>query len=509
MPSAHEGDMNSSEKDEKIAELLASGCSENQITKIMNVSKSRVSNVRKQVVGQGYDPSEHQLTEKPREKEKFLEPDYENIAHELTRKHVTQQLLWEEYFAAASQSGMNAYHITQFKVHLKEYLDGSAFGEVISHKPGEQAEVDWVGDPAIWYDPDTGEVKKAWMFCAVLAFSGLAYAEVVPDMKIPNWIMVNVHMMEYFHGAPLILTLDNLKTGVISHPRNGDVIYQQDYEAFGNHYGTILSAARVRTPKNKPLAENFAGNCETYILSRMRNIKCYSIEEYNHHMWAVLESFNNKPYQKKDGSRRSVYEEYERAALRPLPDHPYEYHIFKRLMVQNNCFISYNKNYYSVPYRFIGTRVDALIYATRIEIWLSGNKICEHNLVTTGKGKYIYDSSHFPKESSRYGDWNSERFKRWAYKVGPYAYELTCKIFTLRPEQVYYQRINTILCLTNSYPAERVNNACAIAMKNAKYPTSKLVRGILENNLDLAVHTEEKPRESEKAYVRGVQYYEK
>ena len=477
--------------------------------RLSGVSKSRVNKVNQRILNNGYDPVEEITLPVKKQRENFLEPDYETIAHELTQKHMTQQLLWEKYYFTASQCAMNAYRLTQFKVHLKEYLRGSAFSEVIQHKPGEQAEVDWVGDPADWYDPDTGEEKKAWMFCGVLAFSGLAYAEVVSDMKLANWILVNVHMLEYFGGSLLIITLDNLKTGVIKHPKNGDAIYQKDYEAFGNHYSVILTAAKVRTPKDKSLVENFAGNCEKYILARMRNKHCYSIEEYNHEMKPILEEFNNKPYQKRGGSRRSTFEEYERNTLRALPEHPYEYHIFKQLLVMPDCFISYKYNYYSVPYKYIGKRIDARIYADRIEAWLNGVKLSEHPLAKDCKGKHLYDNKHFPPSSSNYGDWNSTNFKKWAYKIGPYAYALTEKIFELKPEQVYYQRINTILCLANTYPDERVNKACAIALENYKYPTSHAVKQILKEGIDLKTDIKEQQKKPEQSYVRGVEYYEK
>lgn len=51
-----------------------------------------------------------------------------------------------------------------------------------------------------------------------------------------------------------------------------------------------------------------------------------------------------------------------------LPSAPYEYFIKKKAKVQSNCCISYGKNYYSVPYRFIGETVTLRAYQNRIEI---------------------------------------------------------------------------------------------------------------------------------------------
>lgn len=210
----------------------------------------------------------------PRGSGVYAEPDYDYYCKELLRPGVTKALLHEEYVEECRRSGLVPLQLTQFKVHLGEHLQKKPFSEIIQHKPGEETEVDWTGDPARWTDPDTGEVQNGWLFVGVLPFSGYSYAEVFSDMKLPNWITAHVHMYEYFGGITRTLICDNLKTGVIKHPVTGDVILQKDYEAFANYYGIIIAPARVRRPNDKPTAENAVGNLETQILARLRNFQC-------------------------------------------------------------------------------------------------------------------------------------------------------------------------------------------------------------------------------------------
>ena len=116
------------------------------------------------------------------------------------------------------------------------------------------------------------------------------------------------------------------------------------------------------------------------------------------------------------------------------------------LMVQSNSCISYGKNYYSIPYQHIGERVTLLIYNDRLEAWCGAEHLCTHKLVTGRIGVYQTDNSHFPPYSSSYGDWNSDRFRRWAREYGPYTYEVIDRLFSGGgAEQKYYNGARSIL----------------------------------------------------------------
>ena len=62
----------------------------------------------------------------------------------------------------------------------------------IPRKPGEQIEVDWAGDPAHIFDPDTGEITEAWIFVGVLTYSQYAFVKAYMNEKTSNWIKAHV-----------------------------------------------------------------------------------------------------------------------------------------------------------------------------------------------------------------------------------------------------------------------------------------------------------------------------
>ena len=51
----------------------------------------------------------------------------------------------------------------------------------------------------------------------------------------------------------------NLKTGVVKHPKEGDIILTDAYEALGLHYVTAIMPAGVR----KPMQQRSLQNCVT------------------------------------------------------------------------------------------------------------------------------------------------------------------------------------------------------------------------------------------------------
>lgn len=513
-------------KESRIAHLLETGgLSQRSIAERLKVSRNLVQLVRKRMDEDNLTAADiDAMSEEQRSslfkridlppKADFKEsvyyvPDWESVAGELMKPGVTRQLLWEEYCDECRACGKIPYKLTQFKFHLSRFLEKKEYSEVIFHKPGHMTEVDWVGDRAHWADPDSGEILFGYLFVGILAFSGYAYAEVFPDMKEPNWIAAHVHMFEYFGGVTKVLRSDNLKTGVIENQKGKDFILTKEYEALGNHYDLVVIPADAYKPKHKPHAENMVRQMETELLARMRNYQCFSIQEYNQELHRHLENLNNKPFQKKEGSRRSAFEEYEHPVLKPLPRYQYEYCETKTAKVQTNCFIAYKKNFYSVPYKYISETVTLRIYSSRLEVWYGKEKLCEHSLVNNRIGQYVKDNDHFPPYSSNYGDWNSDRFRRWARAIGPATYEVIDKIFENGPEQVYYNGARSLLKLADQYSRERVETACQLALIHYKRPRYRNIKAILEHGQDIqsASVKDTTAITDEKAYVRGAAYY--
>jgi transposase len=207
-------------------------------------------------------------------------PDYEHIQREMAKSGVTLSLLWAEYCEQCRESGEIPYKSTQFNKYYGEYVQKTKATMHLTHKPGEIMEVDWAGQSASIRNADTGEPIKAYIFVAVLPYSGYAYVEAFLSEDQEAWISAPVNAYGYFGGVTRILVPDNLKTGVAKHTRQETVINKTCQE-MAEHYGTAVLPARVRSPKDKASVEGSVGVISTWIIAALRNRQFLSLWELN------------------------------------------------------------------------------------------------------------------------------------------------------------------------------------------------------------------------------------
>jgi len=437
----------------------------------------------------------------------FKMPDYDYVHREMAKSGVTQQLLWFEYCDKCRDAGEIPYGLTQFKKYYRDYIAKTKATMHINRKPGEIMEVDWAGQTAHLTDSDTGEFIEVYIFVAALPYSGYAYAEAFLDMKQDSWITAHVNAYNHFGGITRILVPDNLKTGVIKNTKT-ELVLNKTYQEMAEHYGTAIMPTRVRKPKDKASVEGAVGNVSSFILAAIRNQKFFTLSELNDVIRKKLYAFNHKPFQKKDGSRASWFFE-ERETLLPLPKDSYEMGQWKTVTVTFNYHVIIDGQYYSVPFDYIKRKVDARISCNIVEVFFEGNRICSHIRLFGRPGQYSTDESHMPPNHQKYVQWNGERFRKWAEKIGDNTAAVIESILErYKVEQQGYRACMAILKLSDTYTAERLETACAKAFSYTPQPNYKIVQSILKSGQDKISEEFAAPAEpSEYGFTRGADYY--
>lgn len=436
------------------------------------------------------------------------EPDYEKIHRELGRSGVTLSLLWNEYVAGCRTEGKIPFMYTQF---CKRYRDYAVIHKATMHidrKPGEQMEVDWAGQTMGIRDNITGEAIPVYIFVAVLPYSGYAYVEGFISRNQENWIAAHVNAYRHFGGVTRILVPDNLKTGVDRIEWYTPVI-NKCYHEMAEHYDTAVIPARVRKPKDKPSVESAVSNVSTWIIAALRNWRFFTLQELNEAVFEKLSELNSKPFQKKAGSRQSVFEEYEKTMLLPLPDKPFELAEWKICTVAYNYHISADKMFYSVPYENIKQKVDVRLTRGTVEVFLNSNRIASHVRKYGHPGQYSTVPEHMPEDHQKYTHWNAERYLSWARSIGECTVMVTKAILNSRKiEQQTYRACMALLKLSDKYTASRLESACKRALSYTPAPSFKSIQTILATGQDTS--PEEQPEydvSSEFGYTRGSGYY--
>lgn len=443
----------------------------------------------------------------------YADPDWDRVHRELARVGVTLKRLHEEYRDGQRSKGEPFMSYDRFCKRYREFTVRRQVVSRVGHKAGRILEVDWAGPTMALVDPATGEVSKVFLFVACLPFSRLTYVEPTLDMRQDTWLRCHVHAFAYMGGSTPCIVPDNLKAGVTRHPREGEVELNEAYREMAAHYGSAVMPARIATPRDKPSAENEVRQAAIEIIAALRNEVFTDFNQLKAAVAAKLEEHNARPFTKREGTRREVFEEQERPLLRPLPAVPYEVceWVYGR-KVQRNCHVAYKRNYYSVSHLAVGRTVDLRVTDTTVEIFLAGERLATHPLLPAfARNRYSTHAGDLP-EGKSYSDWDAGRIRRWADRVGPSCREVVDRIFQrVDYEEQGFDAALAVLRLEHRYTRPRLERACEMALASGRpSPRYRHLKPILETNQDGAdgAHSDDGgPGEDEAGYVRGADFY--
>jgi transposase len=379
-----------------------------------------------------------------------LEPDMDYVFNEMKKKSVTLMLLWEEYKRMHPAGIMYSQFCDRYR-NFKKHNKISMHKE---HKAGEEVEVDWAGDTMSYVEPSTGEIKKAFLFVAVLPASSYPFVYAYGDQKTPNWIDAHVRTFEYFGGVPRVTIPDNTKTAVIKADLV-DPVLNKSYNEMARHYRTTLVPARAGRPKDKAADENMVGIVSRRIIAALRNVQFFSLHEINLTLSEELVKLIHRPFQKMQGNRLTAFEQIDKPCLQPLPATKFEYSDWREGKIQFNYHVEYDRFFYSVHYAYVNQFCSVRATSRVVEVYVGSERIAAYPRNYNASKRYTTLPEHMPEEHKAVSGWSSERFLSWAEKTGPHTRELIKQLLESReyPMQTYRACMG-IMRFGKSYTAE-------------------------------------------------------
>ena len=430
--------------------------------------------------------------------------DFADIHHQLKRKGVTRQLLWEEY-AAAHPEG---YGYTQFCVLYRDWRSRLKLSMRQTHRAGEKLFVDYCGPTVPIVNVATGEVREAQVFVAVLGASNYTYAEATWTQSLPDWIGSHTRAFAFFGGTPQLIIPDNLKSGVTRACRY-EPLLNTSYAEMLAHYATAAMPARPYKPRDKAKVEVGVQIVERWILARLRHHTFFSLFDLNLMIRTLLIRLNERPFRKLPGSRRTQFEALDRPALSPLPPLTYEFAEWKRARVNVDYHVEVAGHYYSVPHSLVKREIEVRLTATCVEFFHHSKRIAAH--VRSGlRGAHSTQPDHMPKAHRAHLEWTPGRFLNWAVEIGPSTRDLVRHLLEQKshPEQGYRSCLG-LLGLSKQYGKDRLEAACQRALALSA-PTRRSVLSILRRGLDQVALPDPEPTQPLRTHenVRGAAYYQ-
>ena len=138
-------------------------------------------------------------------------PQWADIHAELRGKGVTLALLWQEYKTAHPEG-------LQYSQFCERYRAWRRRLDVVmrqTHRAGEKLFVDYAGQCVPVVHRETGELRNAQVFVAVLGASSYTFAEATWTQALPDWCASHVRALRFFQGVPELVVPDDVPRNII------------------------------------------------------------------------------------------------------------------------------------------------------------------------------------------------------------------------------------------------------------------------------------------------------
>lgn len=235
---------------------------------------------------------------------------------------------------------------------------------VLSSQPGEMAQVDW-GQAQVEL---AGVPTVVHLFCMRLHYSGVAFVWASLHQKLEAFLEGHVRAFAWLGGVPEKVVYDNLS------PVVRKILQGHEERELSERFIALRSHYVFDSVFANPAAAHEKGGVENHIGYIRRNVltpvpKVASMDELNGLLLGRCEQ---------DRQRRLGWWDEERKALRPIPPGTFKPCVVQYLPVNKLSLVTYERNRYSVPTRYIGQVLRTEVYADRLELYCREEQVAVH-----------------------------------------------------------------------------------------------------------------------------------
>ncbi len=423
-------------------------------------------------------PSKEPLDQERYQRLHGLFPDF---VKELKKPGCTRMHLWHKY----QQEHIDHYGYSQFCQLLKEWLEVKKISGKLNHIAGDKLYIDYAGKKLHLVDKSTGELIPIEVFVGILPASQYTYVEAAYDQSRESLVKSVSNCLSFFGGVPQSIVPDNLKSAVTKASKYEPVV-NKTFRDMGDHYGCVINPTRSYSPQDKALVEGAVKLVYQRIYYELSKMTFFSLEDLNKQIHIFLERYNSYKLQTIGVSRFKQFTDIEQEELSALPNDPYQIKYYKRAKVQKMgyVYLSEQKNYYSVPYRYIGNFVEIQYNLDTVEIYFNKDRVATH-LKSRQKGSYITIKDHLSSTHQYYQSWSRDFFVKKAAEIGLNTASYISKLIDQESyPEIGFKRSQGIIAFQHKYPKDRIESACERAMQY-DLCSFKIIDNILKNNADL------------------------
>jgi transposase len=378
----------------------------------------------------------------------------------------------------------------------------------IETPPAQQIQLDY-GKMGLHWDPLEKRRRTLYAFIGTLSFSRHKFVQFVYSQNQQSFTQSHVDMFTWFGGVTRILTMDNLKDGVLK-PDIYDPIINRSYADLAEFYKTFIDPCRIASPQDKGKVERDVPTVREFFRKTITLYPSASIGELNSYAreWLVKE-YGLRPHGSTGEAPYALFTNYERPVLSPLPVDPFTVALWKQAVVHPDHFIQVDGYRFNLSTEYIGKTVQVMITPKQAKIFYQDQLIKTRTL--TNEKVYI-DWEDFPSTVEfALSEETPRRLIRKARETGGQAFEELVIGLLSVPGFSYLRRAIGLRELVKGYRFEVVEAAATVALTLGKPVTTHLFKHMLETVRkaeDEAVLLEGLPlSEQTESFMRSADYF--
>ena len=380
----------------------------------------------------------------------------------------------------------------------------------IETRPGEQTQIDYA-KMGLLLDPLLKRRRVVYAFIGTLGFSRHKFIQFVFTQDQASFTQSHVDMAAWFGGVTKVLTIDNLKTGILK-PHIYDPVFNRAYADFAEHYHTHIDPCRTVAPRDKGKVERDVQTVRELYRMLVSEHPSATLSELNRYArtW-LLEEYGTRNHGTTCEPPLERFRDYEQQALIVLPPVPYTVARWGQAVVHPDHYIQVMGHRYTLSTEYIGKTVQVMLTVKLAKIYFN-NELIKTEPIIPGKTTYT-DWNDFPA-TVQFA--LSEKTPRWlirtARETGGEAFaELVTGLLSV-PGFSYLRRVLGLRDTVKGYSFEVVEQAAKCALKLDRPINTHLFRHILES---IRREHEEAPSleglplsETTESFMRSADYFQ-
>lgn len=332
-------------------------------------------------------------------------PDFDALVSQMIEKKQTSiKECYQEYHAETIAQGKEPISLQYFSARVKRARDKAQESDpdyyyAQQYPYGLYAQLDFTGDQ---YELNTYNGKvRCWIMVVAFPASYYMQAQFVTSQSTSESCRVLGNVFRRIGNRhPSIITVDNAKCWVNRNNIHQGAVINRNFELYLQEIGICAEAAPPYKPQRKSCAEHSVWRVQELMKGIKINFSSNqrTIAEHNRVLMDKIDDAINKgPFRKsKEITRYYLFNKYELASLteaKKIPDYMGDP---DSMVVPRSYLVKVNGHEYSVPYLYIGKRVE--IYTTNdyIIIKYEGKEIARH-IREDSEGRSIKEC-HKPQE---------------------------------------------------------------------------------------------------------------